>query len=263
MKIVLITILFILSVRTRSDLLYEDNLEDNLDRGLTKLLDNDDKSISLKLGSRNTSHNIKARNLAKIKFKKLKKRYNKLKKRYARLLILYKLKGYLAKETPLELNKKIDYSNLPKKHARRLVKLKRMAKKHQREMKDHIENHHYYEESDLTPSDNDSWLNSAVKRTAGALGIHNNMDALVAGAGTGALAYGVHHKNKMTNQKRQKALYIQKIYVLKESVAKMLTREIKSLGTLIDVIDEANRKVTQTGDNICANIDNKILYMVQ
>ena len=260
MKVVTLTFLFTLILQFWSNSVYTDNFSDNLNRDLTDLLDNDDYSL-FHTFNKHSHHKSTDRKLAKIEYKKLQRKYNHLKKKYERLLILYKTKGYLAHETPTQIEREIDISRLPKKHARRLVKLKKLAQKHQRKMEDCEEHHHFYEGTDYTPSDGDSWLTSAVKNTASAFGIQNGMDMITAGAGAGALTYGVHHRNKSRDTKRKIALQMQKAYVLKEGVAKMLTREIRKLGTLVGMIEDASRRVTRAGDNICANIDAKSLYM--
>lgn len=257
MKVLLIALLLTMKASSRQNSLFTDNFTEDLNRDITNMLKNDDEYQDLDhFGVRN-NRQLKERHLAKIEYKRLTQKYNNLKGRYERLLTLYKAKGYLAHDSPLESDKELDLSRMPKKHARKLVKLRKMTQQHQRKMQDYDEYHHFYSETDYSPHPNDSWLTSAVKNTANALGIHDSSDAVIAGAGAGTLMYGLNKRKQQRHENTNKGLYMQKMYVLKEGLAKMLGREIRSLSTLIDMLEQASRRATLTSDNICAGIDAK------
>jgi threonine dehydratase len=138
---------------------------------------------------------------------------------------------------------------------------KKAVQKHQRKMQDYQNaKDFFFNDYDLTEDTNDSWLTNAAKKTASVLGIHNNMDSVIAGAGVGSLTYGIHHKKENWKKKRVIGLQLQRNYVLKEGVAKMLTKEVRSLKTLVDMLEVAGRRVTQASDRLCAAIDNRSLY---
>lgn len=239
-----------------------DKFSESLDRDITNILSSEDASKHFKSLTKEVDNRSKERQLATAKYQHLKSKYSYLKQKYERLLLHYVTRGFLDKTVPLDHHKEFDVSGLPKKHARRLVKLKKKVQEHQRKMQDCEEHYHFVEgnDYDTTVHDDDSWVTSAAKRTAATFGIKNRFDAMAAGAGVGALAYGVHQKNKSFKTKREIGLEMQKIYVLKETEAKLLTRELKRLKTLNEMIDYASRRVSKTGDHICSAIDAKSIY---
>lgn len=256
--------------------------------------------------------NNKMRKLFGLSNAGLKSKYDRLKRRYADLLNDYKEKGYLSYETPISHATQLDLSAMPKHHARKLEKLRKLALKHQRLLQidpdiDYFDNssqnsydsysnttdqnsatygydnnsssssNNYNNNNnnslnfgnnsssspyndDFVPEADDSWLTAAVKRTANSLGITTKSDAIIAGAGAGALAYGINSSNTAASKNQRAALLMQKNYVLKEQIVKFLKMQSTSLGEVVEGLEDASRRVTRTTDDLVNTINNRGLY---
>lgn len=106
----------------------------------------------------------------------------------------------------------------------------------------------------------DNSFKARIEEMANSFDITSTSDALMAGAGTAALLYGVHSKHSNTKKRTKVTMAIQQSYLYKKSYNEQLGIEVKSLKLLADGIDELNRKTTSTQEIIGNNIDNKIMF---
>lgn len=111
----------------------------------------------------------------------------------------------------------------------------------------------------LNDSGQSNWFKGSIKNAAKALDIRSTTDALLAGAGTAALIYGVHAKHKTIRHRDQATLTLQRVYLFKKSYGEQLGIEVKSLGQLAEGLEDCNRKIGTTGEAIANSIDNTMM----
>lgn len=96
---------------------------------------------------------------------------------------------------------------------------------------------------------------------AHALGIRTKFDALAAGVGTGALAYGVHHRSKSQKLKQELIRKLRKRCTFKKEISNDLDQEILNLRTLSADLEDAGRKTSLTQETIQNSIHQKMLLL--
>ena len=250
MKPILLTIIFLFTFQ-RLQTSYSTNKEARrLERKLSKFLTNPNDVVQMKISFNNPDEEKfeqvmgKPRRLQTIKSTKgshkhtdtdnmntnRKNRYNTNK--YA----IYRFK---------------DAKLMPSQFERNLSQSKRY---HKNSLKRKLES-----ESDLQPNP----LSQSINKTAKALGIHTTTDAIMAGAGTAALLYGINHKQASKKQTNKSTLNLQKSYLFKKSYNNQLGVLIKDLRLLVDKLENVQRKTVATQEAIVGNIDNRIMFLDQ
>ena len=264
MKLIPITFLLVAAALARAPRHLADTFTTDLNADLSELLNRYPAGKSFKIFEKRHGDKAKARQLAGVAYAELQSKYNALKDKYHNLLSVFKAKGYLSNTVQSKRVNELDLSRVPEKHARRLVTLQQQAQAHKRKMQCINDNYGFDDfipDADFMPDANDSWLTTAVKQTANSLGIQTQSDALIAGAGAGALAYGVHTHNNMSDLKRMQALKLQKMYVMKEKLSLQFSTQIKLLSRFVEGLEANSRRVSSVSDNICTQISNQMMYI--